>query len=100
MTVSLPCPIHCIEAMNAIKGRAVPLILVALANGEIRCYNDRYIISVITLQETVTGMRFGRYTREDNTLVIACRSGALRMQILSRQSNLEKPAFPNRNLSL
>lgn len=39
---------------------------------------------MITTEEVVVAMRFGRFGREDNTLIMVTKSGALVVQILKR----------------
>ena len=42
------------------------------------------------LDGIVTGLRFGKFAREDNTLVLVMKSGGLSIKILPRTSSLEK----------
>lgn len=46
------------------------LQLVALQNGEIRLYREKTLVSSITSNDVVTCMRFGKYAREDSTLLL------------------------------
>ncbi|NWX03692.1 BBS1 protein, partial [Caloenas nicobarica] len=39
-------------------------------------------------QDVVTGLCFGRYGREDNTLIMTTRGGALSIRMLRRRAGL------------
>lgn len=66
-------------------------LLAALANGEVRVYNEKALVSVHALPSPATALWFGRFSREDNTLIVASRSGALDMKILPRNARLDAP---------
>ena len=68
------------------KARA---LLVALENGEIRLYRDRQVVCSISTPDVVLGMRCGRYGREDVSLVIVHRSGALSVKIFRRAASID-----------
>ena len=63
--------------------------IIALANGEVRVYNGKILINTVQIRDIVTGMRFGRYGREDATLIMTTVSGAVIIKILPRLANLE-----------
>ena len=73
-------------------------MLVALANGEVRLYNDKYLITTIKCDDIVTGMAFGVFGREEGSLALNFKSGGLTVKILQRQGNLavstHKPGAP------
>jgi hypothetical protein len=48
-----------------------------LAPGEVRVYNEKHLVSMHSVPSPVTGLWFGRYGREDNTLITVTRSGSL-----------------------
>ena len=49
--------------------------------GEVRVYYDKHLSWTHTVASPVTGLWFGRYGREDNTLIIVCKSGALEIKV-------------------
>lgn len=79
----------------------VHVVLVALKNREVRVYKDRFLVNTITLevrrsrylmsgvivllslQDVVVGMRFGRFGREDGALILVSQGGALTVNILT-----------------
>jgi Bardet-Biedl syndrome 1 protein len=57
--------------------------------GQVRVYNDKHLVSVHSSHDPVMGMRFGRFGREENTMVMTHASGALGIKILPRHAPLE-----------
>ena len=52
-------------------------------------YNDKHLVSVHNSHDPVMGVRFGRFGREENTMVMTHASGALGIKILPRHAPLE-----------
>ncbi|KAI8473621.1 MAG: ciliary BBSome complex subunit 1-domain-containing protein [Monoraphidium minutum] len=79
-----PAPILCMRLLETHTSRLVKALIVALANGEVRVYHERALVSshVTASAAPVMRLAFGRYAREDNTLVA----------IMPRTANLEAPA--------
>lgn len=71
------------------KGDKSRALLVALANGEIRLYNERHLVCSISSPDAVLGMRCGRYGREDVSLVLVHKSGALSVKIFRRAASTD-----------
>jgi len=65
------------------------LLLVALANGEIRLYKEGGLVHMFAVEKPITGIRFGQYGREDNTLCVVHGKGALTIKIWKRTNKLE-----------
>jgi Bardet-Biedl syndrome 1 protein len=76
----------------------IQAVLVALNNGEVRVYNDKYFITTIKIDAIVTGMQFGVFGREEGCLIMNFKSGGLCAKILQRQADLStstiKPGPP------
>lgn len=85
----LPAPIVCMEALNVVRARMVKCLIVSLSNGELRVYNEKHLVSIYHMADTVQGMHFGRFGREDNVLTCTTASGSLQVKILPRQADLE-----------
>ena len=45
-------------------------LLVALANGEIRIYNGKHLVHTLETKESIMGMCFGTFGREEGSLCI------------------------------
>ena len=87
-----PAAVQTLETMVSEKMGSVPLHLAALADGSIRMYRDKDIISQLAPPGSgvCVAMRFGKYAREDSTLILSYKSGAMAIKILSRNSSLSK----------
>ncbi|XP_063002274.1 Bardet-Biedl syndrome 1 protein isoform X2 [Elgaria multicarinata webbii] len=72
------------------KFQSFQAVLVALANREVHMYRDKNLVNVIQTQDVVTSICFGRYGREDNTLVMTTKGGGLIIKILKRTATFNK----------
>lgn len=88
-SIYMPCHITNIEKMIMKRTKTVKAILVALVNGEVRMYNDKFLITTIKCDDIILGMRFGVFGREDGSLVLNFKHGGLSVKMLQRQANLE-----------
>lgn len=91
-SVYLPAPILAMQRLEVASARMSKCLLVALSNGEVRVYNEKYLVTMHKVPSPVTGLWFGRYGREDNTLITITRSGGLDIKILPRTVSLEATA--------
>ncbi|KAJ6654222.1 hypothetical protein lerEdw1_007319 [Lerista edwardsae] len=87
-TVSLPAPPTTLSLMDQ-KSRGFQAVLVALANMEVHVYRDKNLVNIIPTQDVVTSICFGRYGREDNTLVMTTKGGGLIVKILKRTATFD-----------
>jgi Bardet-Biedl syndrome 1 protein len=71
------------------RTKSITAILVALSNGEIRMYNDKFLISTIKTDDVILGMRFGIFGREEGSLVLNFKNGGISVKMLQRRANLE-----------
>eukprot|EP00735_Rhodelphis_limneticus_P001522 TRINITY_DN12154_c0_g1::TRINITY_DN12154_c0_g1_i1::g.26505::m.26505 TRINITY_DN12154_c0_g1::TRINITY_DN12154_c0_g1_i1::g.26505 ORF type:complete len:585 (-),score=107.23,sp/Q3V3N7/BBS1_MOUSE/40.00/1e-141,BBS1/PF14779.1/2.4e-77,BBS2_Mid/PF14783.1/4,BBS2_Mid/PF14783.1/91,BBS2_Mid/PF14783.1/2.8e+02,BBS2_Mid/PF14783.1/3.9,PHTB1_N/PF14727.1/1.2e+03,PHTB1_N/PF14727.1/1.6e+02,PHTB1_N/PF14727.1/3.2 TRINITY_DN12154_c0_g1_i1:527-2281(-) len=85
----LPAPVTNIELISSKISRSIKALAVALANREIRIYNEKHLVTTLMAPDVVTAMRFGRYGREDHTLITVYKNGALSIKMLPRTTNLE-----------
>ncbi|PAA49857.1 hypothetical protein BOX15_Mlig015041g1, partial [Macrostomum lignano] len=60
--------------------------LVAMDNNTVCVYKDKLEVDRLVTEDVVTGIRFGRYGREEATLVTVGRSGGLAIYILKRSA--------------
>lgn len=84
----MPSEITDICKLEIKKSTNIQCILVALKNGEIRMFNDKYHIDTINVGETIYGLRYGMFGREEGCLLINTASGGLHTKIIQRQANL------------
>jgi Bardet-Biedl syndrome 1 protein len=88
-SIFMPCPITNLCGMNMETQRSAKSVLVALANGEVRMYSGKVLLNRMQMNDVVTSMIFGKYGREDNTLVMTLKSGSIAIKMLPRSANLE-----------
>ena len=86
--VKMPSSVTCIEQMD-IPSRGMSLIAVALSTNQVLIYDDKNIVDCFKMDDTVAAMKFGRFGREDNTLVLVTIGGTLNMKILKRTAHFE-----------
>ena len=48
-------------------------VMVALTNSQVHMYRDKYLVDVIQTEDVVTGLRYGKFGREDSTLVMSTK---------------------------
>uniref|UniRef100_A0A1A7XV17 BBSome complex member BBS1 n=1 Tax=Iconisemion striatum TaxID=60296 RepID=A0A1A7XV17_9TELE len=82
---TLPAPITTMAAMD-LPTRGFQGVLVGLANCEVHLYRDKNLLSTIKTPDTVTSISFGRYGREDGTLIMTTKGGGLMVKILKRMA--------------
>lgn len=92
-SVYLPANILAMQRMEVTGARMTKGFIVALSNGDVRVYNDKLLVSVHKMPNPVTALWFGRYGREDNTLITFTKSGMLDIKIMPRTANLEVGAL-------
>lgn len=80
----MPSEITDICKVEVRKQTSIQCILVALKNGEIRLFNDKFHIDTIVIGETINAIRFGNFGREENCLVVNTGSGGLHAKVLNR----------------
>ncbi|AWP18219.1 putative Bardet-Biedl syndrome 1 protein [Scophthalmus maximus] len=79
----LAAPITTMAAMD-LPTRGFQAVLVGLANCEVQLYRDKNLLSTIKTPDVVTSICFGRYGREDGTLIMTTKGGGLMVKILKR----------------
>ncbi|CAF0801946.1 unnamed protein product [Didymodactylos carnosus] len=71
------------------RPKAFQAVAVALGNNEIHLYKDKFLVDVIQVDDVVHAMRFGRFGREDGTLIMITKNGGLIVKILKRTATFE-----------
>ncbi|CAE8692133.1 unnamed protein product [Polarella glacialis] len=88
-SIYLQNAISCMSLLQITKARVAKALVVALANGEVRLYNGKHLITTTQTHDVVTGIKMGTFGREEGSMVISFKSGALMVKILQRSANLE-----------
>ncbi|XP_044125970.1 Bardet-Biedl syndrome 1 protein isoform X2 [Bufo gargarizans] len=86
--VTLPASIMTMALLEQ-KSRSIQAVLVGLKNLEVHLYRDKNLLSVFSTPDIVTSICFGRYGREDDTLIMTTRGGGLIIKILKRMAHFE-----------
>lgn len=93
-TAFLPAPITTMGVMDH-KTRGYQAVLVGLANSEVHVYREKNLVNVVKSPDVVTSICFGRYGREDGTLIMTTKGGGLVIKILKRTAVFdEKDSTP------
>uniref|UniRef100_A0A0G4GR23 Bardet-Biedl syndrome 1 N-terminal domain-containing protein n=1 Tax=Chromera velia CCMP2878 TaxID=1169474 RepID=A0A0G4GR23_9ALVE len=93
----LPSPLLSLCAAPLPRGRLQSALIVALRNGEIRLYHEKTVLHTLKLgSDSVAGMTFGSYGREEHCLALSLRSGALMIKILKRRAAADLLGFCSR----
>merc|ERR1719409_484976 len=88
-SIYLTCPISCMSLLQVTKTRVAKALVVALQNGEVRLYNGKHLICTTKTGDVVTGLKLGTFGREEGSMVLSFKSGALMVKILQRNANLD-----------
>ncbi|GIY18457.1 bardet-Biedl syndrome 1 protein [Caerostris darwini] len=87
-SIKLPTSIVTLESVD-INIMGMRLVAVTLGNGLIHFYQDKFLVDVLAAEDVVSAVRFGRFGREDNSLVMCMRGGGLCVKILKRTAKFE-----------
>lgn len=85
----MPCRITNLQLLKTRKTRLVHCLLVALENGELRCYSGKTLTATLKTESRIAAMRFGPYGREENSLIYLTTDGSLSIKMLRRTATLE-----------
>jgi Bardet-Biedl syndrome 1 protein len=88
-SIKLPDAITCVEAMEIKKPRSFKGVLISLRNCELRLYNEKNLVNIYKLQENIFGMKFGKFSKIDECLVMITESGSLFVKSLNKTVNLD-----------
>ncbi|KAM7381008.1 hypothetical protein PAMA_012038 [Pampus argenteus] len=87
-SVVLPAPVTTMASMD-LPTRGFQAVLVGLVNCEVQLYRDKNLLSTIKTPDPVSSICFGRYGREDGTLIMTTKGGGLMVKILKRTAVFE-----------
>nr|CAB3225139.1 Bardet-Biedl syndrome 1 protein-like [Phallusia mammillata] len=82
-SLEMPADILCTTIMDH-KAKGFKAVMVGLSNNEVHIYRDKNLVDTVKLNDRPQALCFGRYGREDSTLVAVLASGALQVLILKR----------------
>lgn len=88
-SIPLPAPVTAMAPMR-LSSRGFAGVLVALASCELRLYQDQWMLSSLRTPEMVTAVTFGRYGREEGTVIMTTSGGGTLVRILRRTASLRR----------
>ncbi|ETV92493.1 hypothetical protein H310_13179 [Aphanomyces invadans] len=91
-SMAMPHDIVALEAMNLRRTKHTKGILIALRKGEILLYHEKIKVHSFKIEGSLTAMVFGQFGREEASLVLVHKTGALTLKILQRNADLEANA--------
>ncbi|CAF0884301.1 unnamed protein product [Brachionus calyciflorus] len=86
--LEMPADILTISGME-IKSKGIQGYIISLNNNEVHVYNEKNILSKFKTQDTVVGIKFGKFGREESNLIMTTRNGGLIIKILKRAAELK-----------
>ena len=63
-----------------------------MANGEIKLFKDKVLLSTMNIGDRIQGMCFGIFGQQDGCLVVNIKSGGIVIKSIDSRANLEKKA--------
>lgn len=75
-SLTFPVAITAISMMDY-RVRGQMMVMVCLESKEVRFYREKVLVDCLKCEDVVTCAQFGRYGREDNSLLMVTRSGGL-----------------------
>ena len=92
--------ITAIEPMTGNKFQGENYFLVGFENGNVAMYNNNIQVHLLTFNESpITALKFGKYGREEYSLIILNQSGCLNVKIMSRRVNIKNMKSSDANNS-
>ncbi|XP_064489592.1 Bardet-Biedl syndrome 1 protein-like [Ornithodoros turicata] len=73
----------------AIRHLGLSLVAVTLSTCDVQMYHDSTLIDTIKTDDVIGAIKFGRFGREENALVMIGRGGGLSIKILKRNARLK-----------
>ncbi|XP_071535409.1 BBSome complex member BBS1 [Panulirus ornatus] len=87
-SLKLPTPVTCMETLE-IRTLGLTLTALGMADHRVMIYRDKHLVDTIHTEDKISAMKFGRFGREDNTLVLVMKGGGLLVKILKRTARFE-----------
>jgi Bardet-Biedl syndrome 1 protein len=78
--IDLPSFIITMSSME-IKSKGIQAVIVSLNNKEVHIFRDKYLISKLTVEDPVVGIKFGKFGREEGNLSMTTRSNYLKKYV-------------------
>ena len=74
--MELPSTVLSMETLE-IKTLGLELTALGMSDNRVLIYQDKHLVDAIATEDGVAGLRFGRFGREDNTLIIITKGSMI-----------------------
>ena len=88
-TLYMPHAICCMSILKLTRTRVFKGLIIGLANGDVRLYKDKVLLNTINVGESIQGLCFGTYGKEEGVLVVNLKSGGIVMKKIDKRANFE-----------
>ncbi|XP_064095849.1 Bardet-Biedl syndrome 1 protein-like [Macrobrachium nipponense] len=78
----------CMETLE-IRTLGLKLTALGMLDHRVLIYRDKHLVDTIHTEDSVAAMKFGRFGREDNSLILVMKGGGLIIKILKRTARFE-----------
>lgn len=87
--IKMPADILTMEIMED-RQKGFKGVIVGIDNKEVHIYREKYLLNIMKTESAVTGIKFGKFGREDSTLVMTTKGGSLLIKMLKRTAKFEE----------
>ncbi|XP_067939415.1 Bardet-Biedl syndrome 1 protein-like [Watersipora subatra] len=88
-SIQLPADITAVGVMDH-KQRGFKAAVVGLSNKTVCIYKEKFLVNKISTPDVVSSILFGKFGREDGTLVLVMKGGGLLVKILKRTATFDE----------
>lgn len=88
-TLYFQTPVVCMNLLKMTRTRVFKALLVGLANGDVKLFKDKVLLSTINVGESIQGLTFGSYGKDEGVLVVNLKSGGIVMKKIDKKTNFE-----------
>lgn len=91
-SLKMPSEVYCVEQCKIVAKKFTGILL-GLKNSEVRLYNDKVLVSLITIPETIMGLKFGKLGKIDDVLVVVSNKGSIYLKSLDKNVYLDSTSY-------
>lgn len=88
-TLYFQTSVVCMSLLKMTRTRVFKALLVGLANGDVKMYKDKVLLSTVNFGESIQGLTFGSYGKDEGVLVVNLKSGGIAMKKVDKRANFE-----------
>ncbi len=92
-SIKMPHSISNLEVLDASRTRNFKGVIITLKNGEVRVYNEKNLLNIIKLNENIFGVKFGKFGKDEERLILITDSGSLIIKSLIQNINLDTISY-------